>query len=370
MKKPYWLKKIFIKYYITNFFFFFITLFIKPKGDKNKILITEFDGIGDIIVNQKLIDLIIKKYGRENVIFLVRNNTAELIDLLIYKYETYEDECHMKITKLFKVYRKLCRYNFKELYFLEFHQRYDVNELKHSDKENKINFLKKFKFDKVYGYKNGMYESWNKKFHTVLVDPEYDRIIDKVFNYAREIEGGIKKEDLVPELPIKTSEKAYITVGVGTTDSSRMCSPKKLAEFLKYLVNLDKNIKIHLLGHGKRDENYSKKLIEILGKDNLISYVSKLNLGESTKMIADSKLYIGFDSGLYNIAYGLRKKTIGIFLEELKSFQHNAEYVKIVVKENDENETEVYDEYYNNKLMNEISLNSFIKAYYYFYPEK
>ena len=45
-------------------------------------------------------------------------------------------------------------------------------------------------------------------------------------------------------------------------------------------------------------------------------------------------------------------------MEELKSFQHNAEYVKIVVKENDENEITISDDYYNNKLMNEISLNS------------
>ncbi len=73
---------------MTNFLFFFMTLCIRPKGDKNEILITEFDGIGDIIVNQKLIDLIIKKYSRENVIFLVRKNAAELIDLLNYKYET------------------------------------------------------------------------------------------------------------------------------------------------------------------------------------------------------------------------------------------------------------------------------------------
>ena len=46
----------------------------------------------------------------------------------------------MNIIKLFKVYKKLCKYNFKELYFLEFHQRYDINELKYSDKKNKINF--------------------------------------------------------------------------------------------------------------------------------------------------------------------------------------------------------------------------------------
>ena len=41
-----------------------------------------------------------------------------------------------------------------------------------------------------------------------------------------------------------------------------------------------------------------------------------------------------------------------------------------MVKENDENEITISDDYYNNKLMNEISLNSFVKAYHYFYPEK
>ena len=175
---------------------------------------------------------------------------------------------------------------------------------------------------------------------------------------------------MVPDLPIKTSEKNYITVGVGTTDSNRMCSPKKMAEFLGYLITADKNVKIYLLGYGKRDGEYSKKLVEILGEDNVVNYVSKLNLGETTKMIADSKLYIGFDSGLYNISYGLRKKTIGIFLEELKSFQHSAKYVKIIVKANSVDEMTINDNYYNNVLMNEISLNSFKKAYHYFYPKK
>ena len=215
-----------------------------------------------------------------------------------------------------------------------------------------------------------MYKNWNKEFNTVLINPEYDRIIDKVYNYAKEIDRNIKKEDLIPELPIKTSEQSYISVGVGTTDSNRMCSPKKLAEFLEYLIILDKSIKIYLLGYGKRDEEYSENLIKILGKNNLVSYVSSLNLGETTKMIADSKLYIGFDSGLYNISYGLRKKTIGIFLEELKSFQHSAKYVKIIVKANSVDEMTINDNYYNNVLMNEISLNSFKKAYHYFYPKK
>ena len=111
---------------MTNFLFFFITLYIKPKGDKDKILITEFDGIGDIIVNQKLIELIIKKYSRENVIFLVRRNTAELIDLLNYKYETYEDGCHMNIIKLFKVYKKLCKIRFKKYYFNKYKNLYFI----------------------------------------------------------------------------------------------------------------------------------------------------------------------------------------------------------------------------------------------------
>ena len=43
----------------------------------------------------------------------------------------------------------------------------------------------------MYGYKNRIYKNWNKEFNTVLINPEYDRIIDKVYNYAKEIDSNI-----------------------------------------------------------------------------------------------------------------------------------------------------------------------------------
>ena len=42
----------------------------------------------------------------------------------------------------------------------------------------------------------------------------------------------------------------------------------------------------------------------------MISYVNKLNLVETMYQITHAKLYIGFDSGLYNMAYALGKKQI------------------------------------------------------------
>ena len=57
MKKPFWLKKSSLQYYLVNFLFDLYSILVIPKGEKNKVLVTEFDGIGDVVVNQKLIEL-------------------------------------------------------------------------------------------------------------------------------------------------------------------------------------------------------------------------------------------------------------------------------------------------------------------------
>ena len=134
MKKPFWLKKSSLQYYLVNFLFDLYSILVIPKGEKNKVLVTEFDGIGDVVVNQKLIELIMNKYGKEQVIFLIRDNMVDLAVLMQYNYMTYEDNYHLNIFKLVRLYKKMSKYNFRELYFLEFHLGYDVNKLKYSDK--------------------------------------------------------------------------------------------------------------------------------------------------------------------------------------------------------------------------------------------
>lgn len=364
MKKPFWLKKSSLKYFLVNFLFNLYTIFVSPKGEKNKILITEFDGIGDVIVNQKLVDLIVKKNGKEQVIFLIRENMSDLADLMQYNYISYQDNYHLSIFKLIKLYSEMSKYNFRELYFLEFHLGYDVNKLGYSDKKHKINFLKKFKFEKIYGYKNGIFNNWVNSNNVNVIDSSGEKILDKVYSYAQIIDNEIQKEEMIPNLIIKKMEKNYISVGIGASDKIRIPAPKKLAEFLNYISENDES-NFHILGHGKNQNEYFKKLEKyIIRKEKLINYVGKLSLKESIEEIANSKLYIGFDSGLYNIAYALKKNVIAITDEKIcPEYRHNSENIRFVHKKEGEKSFKVEDLEYKNENLNSISLDTFIKEY-------
>jgi hypothetical protein len=143
MKKPYWLKKYYLKYKINIVFFSILQNFIPKNKSGNKVLITELDGIGDIVVRQKLADQIAEKYGRENVVLLI-THARELIDLSGYKYEIFEKDAHYNFLKLLKLFKKLCAYDFGILYSLEYIS------------EDKLDFLKKMKLSKIYAFEGGM----------------------------------------------------------------------------------------------------------------------------------------------------------------------------------------------------------------------
>lgn len=364
MKKPFWLKKSSLQYYLVNFLFDLYSILVIPKGEKNKVLVTEFDGIGDVVVNQKLIELIMNKYGKEQVIFLIRDNMVDLAVLMQYNYMTYEDNYHLNIFKLVRLYKKMSKYNFRELYFLEFHLGYDVNKLKYSDKEYKISFLKKFKFKKIYGYRNGIFDSWLIENNITVIDSSGEKILDKVYNYAKVIDNKIEIEEMIPNLEINKLEMNYISVGIGASDKIRIPAPEKLAEFLNY-ISQKEECYFYILGYGKTQNEYFKKLEKFIDKkERLINYVGKLSLMESIEKIANSKLYIGFDSGLYNIAYALKKNIIAITDEKIcPEYRHESKNIKFVHKKEGEESFRIEDLEYKNENLNSISINAFIREY-------
>ena len=119
MKKPYWLKKSYLKYKINNILFSFTQIFISKNKNGKQVLITELDGIGDIVVRQKLVDLIAEKHGKENVILLATYGT-ELLEFMGYKYEVFAKDAHYNFLKLISLFKKLCKYEISTLYSLEF----------------------------------------------------------------------------------------------------------------------------------------------------------------------------------------------------------------------------------------------------------
>ena len=351
MKKPYWLKGSYIQIKVTRVLFSGIICFLKPREKTNKILITSFGGLGDIIVKQKLIDLIAKKHGKKNIIVLVGNN-PEMIKIMGYDVIFFEKNIQKNIFKLLKIYKKILKNGFKILYSLE---TLGCSELY---------FLKNHKFDKIIGYRCEVLRKWTGKCEKVLIPTNKGKVLEVVYEFAQYVEKNIKKEFLRPCLDVKKNEYNYISIGVGASGRSRVSSPKKLGEFLNYVKNKNSEIKFHLLGNGKNEESYANELKKILGESSIVDFVGKIDLKGVIDEIANSKMYIGFDSGLYNMAYALNKKIILLASkEESNGFYHESKNIKIIFRENCTNTPYLEDLVYNNKEMNGIDLSSFICAY-------
>ena len=353
MKKPYWLKTHYLKYKINIIFFNMFQFFIPKNKAGNKVLITELDGIGDIVVRQKLVDKIAEKHGRENIVLLV-TYAAELLELSGYKYEIFEKDMHYNFLKLLGLFKRLCKYDFGILYSLEFIS------------EDKLDFLKKMNLLKIYGFKGGWLDNWRHKKDIVLVKPDGEKVLDRIHKYAVTVlNSDLVKEELKPRLNLSTSEENYIAVGVGASDKKKITFPEKLSEFLETIVDDYPEMKFHILGQGKNDIEYFQKLEKVFSKkENLVCFSNKLSLVDTAKQIANARMYIGFDSGLYNIAYALGKKQICmISAKRGQAFYHKDKNINFVYKElNAEPAETVTESKYNNDISS-ISPNVFKKAF-------
>lgn len=112
------------------------------------------------------------------------------------------------------------------------------------------------------------------------------------------------------------------------------------------------------------EKEYGEELRKIVGGDNVINNVETINFSEVIREISNSKMYIGFDSGSYNLAYALDKKIILLASRnESSGFYHDSENIKIIFRNKDRNSKFIDDSKYTNNEMNGIRLEIFIEAY-------
>ena len=352
MRKPVWLKTSVIKYNITKFLFNILSFSENNKKiKKTDILVTQLDGIGDGVIRLGLLEILAEKYGKENIVVLTKN-CYEILKMEGYNVINCENLFHLSITKLMKINKQLKKYNFKELYMMEFNR----------DKEG--DFLSNFNFDKVYAYENNDIDKWESKFNFKSICKGNDKILETVYNFAKEINEDIEREAVKAKLHVPVNELKYIAVGIGAGADNRVIAPEVLAEFLNYIIIDQPDIKFHILGNGKNQEKYYQKLGKYVNNRNIVNYVGKLNLIETVKQIAEAKLYIGFDSGLYNIAYVLDKKILSIVTLKSQAFHHDSEKIGFVYRESGSKQVrEVNDKNYTNEELNQIPAERFIEKY-------
>lgn len=326
-------------------------LILKKKFQRgDKILLTSTDGIGDVIVRQKLAEKFLKEYGEDRIYVLCLGKTTPIFRKMGFKnIIEYTRDHRKRVSGKLKLIEKIGRLGIGEIVALEFDQ-HDI-------------YIKYFKGIKKTAFRNKDHPVMD-KYYDKHIERREGSILNDVRGFIKEyfsIETSLKevRPNLKDEYAKDESYKDCITFGIGANATSKIVSPITMAEVVKVLRNVQSS-KIVLLGYGDREDKIADEIIGYTGSDRIINLVGKKTLDETIGVINSSKLYIGLDSGLYNFAFALKKPII-VFLQKKHSFTHsNFEKVKFLTgKSNMRKKNFVEDTRYGTHQLNNISVNDF-----------
>ena len=334
-----------INLYLIRFILSFFKSRFKPQG---KVLIKSCDGIGDILVRTKLMELIEKKYGKDNIYVLMKSGYTKLGDMLGYRTIEYSRKERKNLLPRLKKMYELNSMGFSTYINIEFANDITVGNLFIPERVGREDL------------------SWqverNNKYYTKSYILENDYVMNQVSKMAKDIlDIDVTGKQLTPDIGgLFKIEDRDIVIAVGSTGREKVCSPILMAEYLKEVQQLYPDRKIILVGNGDLQEGYAKRLIELLGNENIENLVNKTSLKEVFEVVAKSCLFIGFDSGLYNACFALRKKGVILFKDSGGAFIHNVPWLKIVTPK--KVREDILDREYPALNINSIEVEDFKKA--------
>lgn len=299
---------------------------IKDRDKSNKILIVTLDALGDNLVKTKTIEIISKLYGVENTYILCKDKWADIYIKL--GYQTYIDEYKSLIKRVF-LYRKLNNQNFEKIIYF-----------KHDLSEKQEYFFPK---DRI------IEQTMVKKCNYIL--EQHIDLLEKLTNEKftlNDIRPNIKNE--FRNLNIKNT----ISIGIGASNPVRTLPVKKMIEIINLLLKKFPDKDIVLLGSGKKQEEYTKEIMKVIKNKNLINKVEKIKLIETLEIVANSDLFIGYDSGLVNAAFAFQTKYICLHWGKVETWWHKFENCVTLI--GDEKNIEK-DEVYGTDILNSITIS-------------
>jgi len=353
MKKPKFLKTSYLKQEIREFLIKILFLLNCFEGNYKKIekslLISSTDGMGDAVVRQKLLDMIVEKESKnyENIFILASKNSYEFFKIFGYNVILRSDNERTKLIKRIKFIKKLTKLNIDKVIHLEF----DIQD----------EFIRYLKCKEKIGFHN-IYHYETNKLLTRVIKMGDKYVLEDCVSFANEyFEKSFKLEDLRPNLDKKFKDENHnhnIVIGVGANSRKKIIDINRMKEYVNKIHEKYPEEDIILIGKGKLELEISKQL----EGDSTKNLVNKLTLQESLNEIRKAKLYIGNDSGLYNLAFGLNKKIICFFGgEKNPRFKHN-KFKDIEVLNYDENKKPkniISESKYGTYELNNISVKIF-----------
>lgn len=320
-----------IKEYLVKISLLDYKFFSKKKESKNILIIT-LDALGDNIVKSRTIEILAEKYGKENTYILCKSKWKSIYEFQGYK-NIYIDETKWNIFYKINQYRKLNKIGFETVAimnhsYLPEEADYIYSGVKYDMSENVEYILEK---------------------HIILLE----KIFKRKFT-LKEVKPDIRK--YFPE----TKYKDIISIAIGASNDMRTLPVEKMADIIKKLRIKFPNKVIAILGSGKKQENYYNKIIDIIGEKNIINYIDKIPLLETIQIIKDSDFFIGYDSGLLNIAFTLNKKSICLhWCKDKFVWEHPYSYIVTLKGKGGE---EYIDKKYGTDILNSITFEQIEEA--------
>lgn len=345
------LKKAYIRDRINSSIINFIFKFCKFENN-GKILVKSMDGIGDILVRSRLVEKIIEKYGKENIYFLMKDHYKNLGEFLGYNVIGIPRKSEKSFFKRLKMMYEINKtYSPQKFFNIEFGNDSIVANIVAKDKigiksDSRMVLCYNDYYTKLFTFKD-----------------VNEKILDKIKDIGENIlENNLKVEDILPDLRDKFPiDNKDVVIAIGSTARNKVCSPLKMKEYIEEILKFYPEEKIILVGNGELQKNYAKKILEMIPNKNIVDFVDKTNLMEAFELVTKSKLFIGFESGLYNLCFVTRKKCIGLFRDTSVPFAHEVPWLKNIGP-SEKIDISIKDEDYPDERINSISIESFRKA--------
>ncbi|WP_291255767.1 glycosyltransferase family 9 protein [Fusobacterium sp.] len=297
--------------------------FLREKKESKNLLIITLDALGDNIVKSKTIEILTNEFGKENTYILCKSKWKSIYELQDYK-NIFVDETKWSVFYKIKQYRKLNRIGFNT-----------VAIMNHSYIPEEADYI-------LSGEKYDMSEN-------------VDYILDKHIIILKKILGKeFNLDDVKPDMGKYFLERKYkniISIAIGTADYIKTPTYLNLKKYIQELLKYKKEI--YVLGSGEKQKKIAEKLKEEIKSDLIIDCIDTLTLKEVIQVIKDSELFIGGDSGLYNIAFSLGVNTICLHWSKEKTpWEHKEENIKILKGKGGR---EFIDKKYGTDILNSIT---------------
>jgi ADP-heptose:LPS heptosyltransferase len=322
MSKPQWLKTTYIK---TKFSHSFASLLKKKHFPSQRgVLITSTDGLGDAFMRLSIVYRICQNYGFDKVWILSKPLAVPLYKTLGIQTITYTDKNRTNPLRRLSLVNYLNKLPINKVIALEF-----------TRNENLIELIEQN--DKT-GFSHNLNPENNSQLSTIVANPGY--VGDALNNMCQELNIKVNLMDnteLFKNIPaakkqwFATSDNKRINViiAVGASARERMMRTSNLSQIMDALYVTFPNIDFLLAGTGKRDEKYTKLLLSKYKGNNVQTIVSQTSILETVDIVANCDLLIGFDSGIYNLAFTLKKPTL-CFASDNENALHQAPWLKVI----------------------------------------